>query len=593
MSSHLEEDTSTRTGCRLAVAAGLVAGGAGCLVAASWALSTGFALRLWQLRGVRGWTVGVIFVGLLLGRSRTISVRPQNRHLQYMVRPGSAPRVMHVLLFLGGLGASSWSLAAVIDEYQHGYVGPFAIAGVVGGAAVAVGALLGWSRPLAGRWRQMGWLPLASFVGATALVAAVTVPLAARSDAWTLHATTADAATMADVPFPASVSKIGWSTTIPGTVREAVAAGLGAVLRVDDGVVGLDGTTGNVRWSYRRPGAQVEQLHVSPGGSALAIVFAGEEDTNLSLLVVLDAVTGQHRFDKLYRDGAHVILGNDALVESDDRQLIGYSAVDGHHIWTSRAPLDCPFEIDDFNTSFLFVTPTGLLFPECEDAGGTHRLGYLSVSTRTGDVDWQRTVAARADDVLASWPSDLSSDQRLLAFWVGNDNDWDSLRRTVLDTETGTVLASADLTSVASDSRGYLHNGAVVDLRTGKRLARPDPVTRCGQVDAGILLGFGAVCPASPSWVAYVYSSYERNSHPAGQVTDPRLQGVDPLISADSGELDLNAGRFGSSLTSIRIRLRPSDHDRDATMLAARGAVIISLVTLAGISGDTEVVGLQ
>jgi hypothetical protein len=64
---------------------------------------------------------------------------------------------------------------------------------------------------------------------------------------------------------------------------------------LDDGVVGVDGTTGEVRWSRRRSGAAAEHLDVSPDGRSVLVRMSPDNRFPYQL-EALDAMTGEPRF---------------------------------------------------------------------------------------------------------------------------------------------------------------------------------------------------------------------------------------------------------------------------------------------------------
>lgn len=79
-------------------------------------------------------------------------------------------------------------------------------------------------------------------------------------------------------PYPATVSRLGWEWQAPeGTAVVDVERGpLGPVIAVTDGLVGLDGRTGEELWSYRRPLGDVSTA-LQPGADRAHVVLRSGE----------------------------------------------------------------------------------------------------------------------------------------------------------------------------------------------------------------------------------------------------------------------------------------------------------------------------
>ena len=174
--------------------------------------------------------------------------------------PGSTIRrwVVTVLAVLAAMATTAFHVVDGVRRYGDGYPGVVAPLGVVGGVAVTVGLLLGITRPTEERRRRWNVRGLAAVACVSALLAAVCVPVALTSDSWAIRSDTASA--VAVPPVPGAVSKVGWTTPVPGRVRDVLRAGAGAVVRLTDGVLGVDGLSGAIRWSYRRLGARARTM---------------------------------------------------------------------------------------------------------------------------------------------------------------------------------------------------------------------------------------------------------------------------------------------------------------------------------------------
>ncbi|WP_223839437.1 hypothetical protein [Nocardiopsis deserti] len=67
--------------------------------------------------------------------------------------------------------------------------------------------------------------------------------------------TVADAVPDTPAPVPSDVSEVGWEWEAPQgvSVRGVEPGPFGPLLVLEDGVVALDGSSGEVLWSYRHP----------------------------------------------------------------------------------------------------------------------------------------------------------------------------------------------------------------------------------------------------------------------------------------------------------------------------------------------------
>ncbi|WP_139368763.1 hypothetical protein [Agreia bicolorata] len=98
----------------------------------------------------------------------------------------------------------------------------------------------------------------------------------------------ATAAPVAVPPVPATPTAVVWrerSDVVP------VAAGAGAVVIRDDRAAGLDGTSGQERWSYEEPKRTPSALGATPDGKTVLVTYEADE-----IIVGLDAMTGNVRF---------------------------------------------------------------------------------------------------------------------------------------------------------------------------------------------------------------------------------------------------------------------------------------------------------
>ncbi|WP_433699796.1 PQQ-binding-like beta-propeller repeat protein [Nocardiopsis sp. CA-288880] len=111
-------------------------------------------------------------------------------------------------------------------------------------------------------------------------------------------------------PVPATVSQVDWTWDAPEGARigRIHPVPTGAVLQLNDGVVGLNTETGQTAWTYRIPDTDVD-VAVSPDGASVVVSVEGR-------LVVLDSRTGEqkHSLEHGYSDPDSLTLSTAGLV---------------------------------------------------------------------------------------------------------------------------------------------------------------------------------------------------------------------------------------------------------------------------------------
>jgi hypothetical protein len=261
-------------------------------------------------------------------------------------------------------------------------------AGVGGGVAPA-----GDAGPGGGGGRR--WRVLVGVAAAVTLVVA-----GAAASAGTLApgvGATSIVADPAPTPaVPATVSRVAWSRAMPTRVHEVVAAGTGVAVRLDDGVAGVDGRTGRIRWLHRRRGAVATSVTASPDGATVLLQWkAGEYGR--TQLVFLDADTGRVRFTE---DGDtplfsySVPMTDDVWLSADDlleprAQIRAWSVRDDRPVWRYRTPEHCV--VRDFlsrdTTAHVVILAVG-----CRPHGVEDSIRFVAYGTGPAPL-WRRRVA--------------------------------------------------------------------------------------------------------------------------------------------------------------------------------------------------------
>jgi hypothetical protein len=486
--------------------------------------------------------------------------------------PGSAVRrwVITVLAVLAAVATAAFQVVDGLRRYGDGYPGVVAPLGVLGAVAVTAGLLLGATRPAEGRWRRWNLRRLATVTCLSALLAAVCVPVALTSDSWAIRSGTASA--VAVPPVPGAVSKVGWTTAVPGRVRDVRPAGAGAVVLLEDGVLGVDGLSGAIRWSYRRLGARAAWMVASPDGGSVVLGMIPPEDRGADTMLILDAMTGTVRSTGSYPAGLanpnHDMITDDVLVGrglwDNDGDYPAFSLRDGSRAWTWRRPQGCRGE-------------------DLHAVGALHHRIVISVKcgtesrfalldSATGRQVGEHVVAIPAQRNLS--PEVVTAPDRSLALLKAHYSVRPEQAVQLLDVENDQILPMRVRLSgliahgLATDGN-ILQPPLLRDARTGE-VRYPQAISSCAF--SGVLLESMVLCVrrGDYSWVTGFFAT--------GRATLT----LTPLGTQQSAELPVTLGPR-----------EEHDSDRLLELVAANGAVIAySGIDGRGGSGNV-LVGLQ
>ena len=535
---------------RAATALGLTVAGLAALVAA-WVLGDDFAAPEPGPGWTRGGTVLLVLLLAALAWTRR--------------------QVLVVAVAVAALGVTAVAVLGFADQYSRGFPGRATVLAAVGGLAVTVAALL-----VLRRGPRFGWHPVA--VVAFLLVPAVAVPLVLAAPGLRVDATTAGPARAAAVP--ASVSEVSWSTEVDGRVHDVVPAGAGVVVLLDDGVVALDGQTGEVRWRRARHGAEAVQVDASPDGRAVVVQFMPRDRFPISREVI-DAFTGEVRFtDDDANDGASpgfiTPMTNASYIGADDdeQEFSGYSLTDGRRLWRYPAPEGCWLVRE---RSAQVAVADGMLLPlACGDDDGKtvyDEFRYVLVDGATGDVRWEhRTRIEPTGEITID--AQLAPDGRFVALGISADSFMSPGTYVVLDTADGGPLPVTGPVELLAGGIGVVETGEsrLVDVTTGETVPGEERVRSCAATHNGVSLSAGVVC------------------------VDPALDSFEDFVG--SGRIELAVGTYeAQELDLVPVTLGPrldrtSDSDEIA-MVAAPGAVVVSTPLATEDGGKVRVVGLR
>lgn len=155
------------------------------------------------------------------------------------------------------------------------------------------GAALQWEPdpPVRGRWMR-------SLAGATAgvlvagLIAALVGPLSHPLVVRTV--VEGDLGTPAGVPT--KITEVGWTWEVPQGTRfqEAIAGVHGPIMVLGDGLVALDGTSGEELWTRRYPNSTKVRPQIMPDGTLAYLTYGrGSGEAALWRVATLDTATGE------------------------------------------------------------------------------------------------------------------------------------------------------------------------------------------------------------------------------------------------------------------------------------------------------------
>ncbi|WP_152487014.1 outer membrane protein assembly factor BamB family protein [Nocardiopsis halotolerans] len=101
------------------------------------------------------------------------------------------------------------------------------------------------------------------------------------------------------IPVPENITRVGWEWEAAenSSITDTHSFKGGVVVSLNDGVVALQGDTGEEIWHYRRPGQKLNSSGVTPDGSLVVLTYSQENSNSLDLLV-LESSTGEINSDR-------------------------------------------------------------------------------------------------------------------------------------------------------------------------------------------------------------------------------------------------------------------------------------------------------
>jgi hypothetical protein len=142
------------------------------------------------------------------------------------------------------------------------------------------------------------------------------------------------------------VSEVAWEWKAAeeyGNLQEVLSGKSGPVMALGDGVVGLDGATGQELWHYRVENGGVRRVWTTPGGREVLLGVPGGEDEP-DTMVLLDAGTGEliAEHDTELEDGTvhtAAVTSHVGVLVSQEQDTVGaFSLRDSEQAWTYELP---------------------------------------------------------------------------------------------------------------------------------------------------------------------------------------------------------------------------------------------------------------
>ncbi|WP_150253323.1 outer membrane protein assembly factor BamB family protein [Nocardiopsis deserti] len=293
---------------------------------------------------------------------------------------------------------------------------------------------------------------------------------------------------------PTTVTRVGWTWERPedAGIERIVAGPRGPVVLLGDGMVGLDGASGEELWTYRLPFGWYTSAGASMGGDLAYVSYRQDpDDSGSGRMTVVDTATGEitrevaappeERFDT----GDHHFLGvlpTGSLHTGSDEEpgtLIAYGDAGEGELWTFT-PQD-PETACDMERRVLLHEDLILAAYLCWGESDVRPLVVLGLDARTGEQRWRTEVGDPYPSgfMRIFWEEHVVSEGEYPVVGVGSDSG----PVTLLDPRTGAVAgefpeflmedddeASQEYRVIRSGYRGRVHadtGGAVYIERHG------------------------------------------------------------------------------------------------------------------------------
>ncbi|CCH35711.1 PQQ-binding-like beta-propeller repeat protein [Actinosynnema sp. NPDC047251] len=321
--------------------------------------------------------------------------------------------------------------AAVVMDVKSGLPGVDLPVLALGALAVAVGGVAAGP--------GVPWCGQVVGVVAGVVVAGAAVVAPGVADAAAVRSVVGAAQSPADPVQRPGGRRWDWRPSSP--VTELVAAGRGVAVAMANGViVGLDGTSGAEVWRYERRGNTIGGLVGSADGRTVLATFQRDHRAPKRLLVVLDAVTGAVRSERVVGT-----LSTDNLKAGTTVYLVdGSSTITAHDLVTGE-PRWRWTGVDGCGGPEADVAGVGRdrvsLTLNCGD-----RLAVVGLDEATGEERWRTEVplVAERGSVRRRVEAEATTDGSVVAVrMVGEKLPADAITNGLVDAATGRVVRLA------------------------------------------------------------------------------------------------------------------------------------------------------
>jgi hypothetical protein len=160
------------------------------------------------------------------------------------------------------------------------------------------------------------------------------------------HVTLSEPAEALEVP--ANVSSVGWTWSSPEetSVNHVSPTPYGISVYISDGVVGVNGETGEELWRYRRLGEKATSMNVTPDGETVAVSYSAheeepegeEEPPPAHEVVLLDASTGDVKGSRVVEFARMPFDGSGSSSYTSGNEKIGVLSNDSRIIYRDHEP---------------------------------------------------------------------------------------------------------------------------------------------------------------------------------------------------------------------------------------------------------------
>ncbi|WP_435113862.1 hypothetical protein [Nocardiopsis synnemataformans] len=305
---------------------------------------------------------------------------------------------------------------------------------------------------------------------------------------------------------PANVSSVGWTWSSPEetSIRHVSPMSYGLSVYVSDGVIGVNGETGEELWRYRRLGEKATSMNVTPDGETVAVSYSAheeepegeEEPPPVHEVVLLDASTGDVKgsqvveFARMPFDGSGSssytpgneklgVLSNDSRIIYRDHEPGGGEVVslglgNDEELW-SASPGQSGGDEERYFVARSSMVSRGVLIVSSSfvdesvlEPGGLsgvkdHTLALIGIDIETGSELWRHELEVNAAIDLTPFDVAVEPESGVVAAAAIGSSYYEEW---LLDPVTGETLTDTDFFTGRDDTAFGILEEAVVSVRS-------------------------------------------------------------------------------------------------------------------------------